>query len=217
MTEDSTLAQAIKVSFESMMENIHTCLPGRVEKYEYSQQKANVKPLIKKVYLDNTVVDLPVLVNVPIVFPRTVSAGITFPINKGDGVLLLFSERALERWYSSGDDSEPGDNRKFDLSDAIAIPGLYSFGQANIASNNDDLEIHHSGQKVTIKKNGDIEIGNSSLKKVITDMLISLFNNHVHTGVTTGGGTSGVPLIPLDPDVTHKGLLTQHQIQSESV
>ena len=183
--QGSTLADAIVNTFWSLISSIHTCLPGRIEKYTRTEQKANVKPLIKKKYLDGTAVEFPVIPNVPIVFPRTKRGGITFPLEQGDGVLLVFSERALDRWLSSGEDVEPGDYRKFDLSDAIAIPGLFSFKQPNLATNDDDVEIHNEGQRITIKKNGDIEIG-VDVKKLVTETFATLFDNHVHNVSVAG-------------------------------
>jgi len=148
-----SMTQAIVATFQSLMSELHTCLPGRIEKYTQSTQKANVQPLLKKKYKDGTVESLPVLVNVPVVFPRTKSAGITFPISKGDGALLIFCERSTERWLSDGGEVEPGDPRKFDLSDAIAIPGLYSFSDSNIATSPSDLEIQNRDGAVAIGSN----------------------------------------------------------------
>ena len=186
MTESATLSQAITTVIDSKLEGIYTSLPGVVESYAYKTQRSTVQPSIRKVYLDGTVVTLPVLVNVPIVFPRTGSSGITFPINKGDNVALHFSQRSLERWYSNGGVVEPGDNRKFDISDAYAIPGLYSFVQENIASNNDDLEVHHNGFKIVIKKNGKIQLignGDTDLIKVIDDWMSQMKTTKVITGI----------------------------------
>jgi len=206
MSENVQLAQVLTATFGSLMENVHTCLPGQIDTYDFKTQKATVKPLIKKVYNDGDVLELPILTNVPIVFPRTKTSGITFPINRGDGVLLLFSERALERWYSTGKDSEPGDPRRFDLSDAIAVPGLFSFNQSNLASNNDDLQIHNDGQTITIKKSGDVEIGGSGLKALVTESFLTAFDAHTHTVPIVGpvGVTpSTPPLIPQSPITTN--------------
>ena len=211
MTTDA-LEETLVTVFNSLMEDIHTCLPGSIESYSYETQKATVKPLIKKKYLDGTVLELPVLVNVPITFPRTKMSGITFPVNKGDGVLLMFTERALERWYSSGKDSEPGDRRKFDISDAIGIIGCFSFADKNLASNNADVEIHHKEQKIVIKSNGDIELGIASLKKLVTEDIFSKFNTHVHTASSLAAATSGpqeaatypAPMVLGDSEATTK-------------
>lgn len=175
---ETTLSEAISNTIAVLLSQIYTALPGRFESYK--KEKASVKPLIKKTYIDGSIVSLPVITNVPVMFPRTQTAGITFPISKGDGCLLIFSGRSLENWLSSGKDSEPGDNRKYDLTDVIAIPGLFSFAQKNIASNNQDLEVQNSSNKITIKKNGDIEIGGSGLKKLITELFQTTYNTHTH-------------------------------------
>jgi len=203
--ETNTLSSALNTVFESLISDVHTALPGRIEKYEYATQKAQVKPLIKRKYLDGEVLELPVLVNVPVVFPRTKNSGITFPLTKGDGVLVIFTERALERWKSSGGDSEPGDRRKFDLSDGIAIPGCFSFKDANIASNNEDLEIHHNGFRIVIKKNGKIKLlgaGGTDLIKVLDDWMTQMKSTKVITGIG---------LQPFDPT----SILAMTQIQLE--
>jgi len=205
VTETNTLASALNTVFESLISDVHTALPGRIEKYEYSTQKAQVKPLIKRKYLDGEVLEMPVLVNVPVVFPRTKKSGITFPLAKGDGVLVIFTERALERWKSSGTDSEPGDRRKFDLSDGIAIPGCFSFKDANLATNNEDLEIHHNGFKIVIKKDGKIQMLGSSgvdLVKVLDDWMTQMQATKVITGIG---------LQPFDPT----SILAMAQIQLE--
>lgn len=180
MTETNTLATTISNTITSMLEQIHTCLPGSIESYDYKTAKATVKPLIQKSFIDGSTLVLPILKDVPVIFPRSSTSGVTFPLNKGDGVLIVFSERALDKWYDSGKDQTPGDNRKFDLSDSICIPGLFSFNNPNIASNNDDLEVQHKDQKITITKGGDIQLGKSSLKKLVNESFLTVFDNHTH-------------------------------------
>lgn len=202
VAEKNPMTVAIENIFFSLTEDFHTCLPGRVEKYDFKTQKATVKPLLKKVYNDKSVLEMPVLPNVPVIFPRTKRSGVTFPLERGDGVLLLFTERALERWKLSGDVSEPGDSRRFDLTDSVCIPGLFSFNQTNIASNNDDLEIQHEGQKVTIKKNGDIELGaGESLLSLVNETFLALYDSHTHLYAPGPGAPvpSGTPLPVSNP------------------
>lgn len=214
MPENNTLAEAITNTFLSMIENMHTCLPGVVVDYDFEFSRASVKPLIKKPFIDGDVLVLPVLKDIPVVFPRSSKAGMTFPLNKGDKVLIVFSQRSLDTWKDFGKDSVPRDFRKFDLSDAICIPGMFSFNKSdkNIASNNSDLEIQNEGQTITIKKNGDIEIGGSSLLKLVNENFKSLFNGHAHITTTPTNPTStpvvfATPLVPAvitDNELTDK-------------
>lgn len=196
--EQVTLSQAIENTFMTLISNLHTCLPGRIETYDFKRQKATVKPLIKKKFFGGNISPLPILTNVPVVFPRTKKAGITFPLSRGDGVLIVFSERSLEAWYSSGDDSEPQDSRKFDLSDAICIPGLYSFNQGNIASNNNSVEIQN--------KDGEIGLGQDTSKTTI-----------VFDGLVTGKSINpftGTPYSQL-PGVNANGKNTSLKVRAE--
>jgi len=209
-TNPKTLNQAIETAVKFQLGLINTCLPGRVETYDYKTQKATVTPLIKKKYKDGTVSPMPIISAVPVIFPRTKTSMIHFPLVQGDGVLLVFSQRSLETWLFKGGESEPGDPRKFDLTDAIAIPGLWDFTAATLAENNDDFIIVHNSEKIIIKKDGNIEIGANSLKKLVNEEFKTLFNNHVHncigpvSAVTTSTPASLTGLLP--PPVPVPGL-----------
>ena len=48
-----------------------------------------------------------------------------FPINKGDGCLLLFSEVGIGRWMDARGEIAQDDLAHHNLTDAIAIPGLF--------------------------------------------------------------------------------------------
>ena len=64
--------------------------------------------------------------NVPVLFPRSRKAAVTFPLEKGDTVLLVFAERSLDEWIEKGGNKvSPEDPRRHDMSDAIAIPGCF--------------------------------------------------------------------------------------------
>ncbi|MHA0917099.1 Gp138 family membrane-puncturing spike protein [Kosakonia cowanii] len=69
---------------------------------------------------------LPLLVDVPVIFPRGGGCTLTFPVNAGDECLLIFADRCIDFWWQSGGVQEPVDTRMHDLSDAFAIPGPMS-------------------------------------------------------------------------------------------
>jgi hypothetical protein len=68
--------------------------------------------------------ELPKLPNVPVLFPRSAAFSATWPIAKGDTVLVVFCSSAIGNWRESGDVADPGDLRRHDLSHAVAIPGV---------------------------------------------------------------------------------------------
>lgn len=156
------LVEALNNFFENHARQMHTCLPGEFISYDHRQQRAKVQPLIKRKYADGTVQSLPMIVNVPVVWPRTSNCSLTFPINRGDRCLLLFAERSLDVWLVDGENREPNDTRKFDLSDGIAIPGLYSFNNESPSENNTDLLLKYGENRFRISPNGTITAQNES-------------------------------------------------------
>lgn len=155
----NTLNDAIRAAMESRLADLHVSLPGRVESYNMSKQIASVKPLVKKKLLDGSVLSMEVLSNVPVIMPRTAAGSLTFPIARGDYVLLLFAERAIDNWMSLGGEQLPGDPRKHDLSDAIAIPGLFP-SNASASPAEEGAVILECGGSVKVKlKGGKVAIG----------------------------------------------------------
>ncbi len=155
----TTLNDAILSAVDSRLAGLHACLPARVEKYDYKTQKADVKPLLQKPYAAGAK-PLPVIASVPVMWPRGGGAGLCFPLVKGDGVLLVFSERSLETWLGAaqGTDADPGDPRRFDLSDAIAIPGLNPFTVPGLAEDADSVWLNYGKGKIKIDKGGNVSI-----------------------------------------------------------
>lgn len=129
MTPD--LAEVIRRAVERGTARIHTSIPGRVLSYDAGSQTATVQPVIRSRFRDADGEILtylpPQIANVPVAFPSGGGCSITWPLNSGDPVLLVFAERSTDEWRSrKGNDHEPTDPRRFDLSDAIAIPGVRS-------------------------------------------------------------------------------------------
>lgn len=125
-----TLEQVIKDAIEGRLVDVNTAMPARVKKVDIAKQIVDVEPCLMRKYSDGAVVPLPVITNVPLVFQRTATGGLFFPIKAGDYVLLVFSQRSIDIWEEKGGIVDPKDPRKFNLSDAIAVPGLFPKGSA---------------------------------------------------------------------------------------
>lgn len=187
-----TLVEAVKTFFDSRLsEVLHTCLPGKIEKYDSKTRKATVSPMIKKKYLDGQILALKPIENVPVMFYGAGKAILRLPESQviGQKCLLVFCERALEFWLSSGKVSEPGSTRKFDLSDAIAILSLHSFSKDDKDTGGDDLTLQYNDSLIRIKKNGNIEMGVNTFKRLINENFQSIFNDHVHNFTAAPSGT----------------------------
>lgn len=160
------LSDLLKQSFDCLMSSVHTAIPGTIESYDYKKKQAKVKPLIKQEFEGGEKLDYPVIANVPVIFPGSSDFILHYPLKKGDGVLLIFSERSLENWLSSRGTAETGDGRKFSLSDAIAIPGLFSFNNTGKVASGNKLEMLYKDAKIEIDDSGTITLnGNLEVLK----------------------------------------------------
>lgn len=153
----TTPTDIIRQAVDAKLCNVHTALPGIVVDYDPVTNKATIQPALNKNY-SSGVIPMPILENVPIMFPNFIK----FPVVEGDYVLLIFAERSLDLWLSVGGQVTPTDPRKFDLSDAIAIPGLMPFVETFPDNNNADFVLNYAGSSITIKENGDILIDTSN-------------------------------------------------------
>jgi hypothetical protein len=124
-----TTEELLELVLDTRQRELHTAMPGRVESYDADTQTCDVLPQLKIQRPDGeggyTTCDLPVLPHVPVCFQRTTNFFMSFPLQKGDFVLLVFSERAIGNWRQKGEASNPGDLRMHSLAGAVAIPGVY--------------------------------------------------------------------------------------------
>ncbi len=120
------LVQQVKSLVADSINQMHTVLPGKIVKFDTAKCLALVQPVGKFAKPDGTMMDLPQVSDVPIVFAQSANqqAAMAYPINEGDGCLLLFAEQALDCWRSGGEEEVKSD-LKFDLTNCIAIPGLF--------------------------------------------------------------------------------------------
>lgn len=125
-----TFPSAIDRVLRRRLVDVHTAMPGQVESFDAAKQTANVKLLLKarRETESGSVVEeaLPLAVNVPVVFQGGKGFRTVFPLEPGDGVLVVFAEASIDRWQSLGGLQETGDDRRFHLADAICIPGLHA-------------------------------------------------------------------------------------------
>lgn len=171
-----------EISFETVLEDffnykmssVYTALPCRVVTVRSSleDQRVDVQPLPNRVLPDETFKEQPTILNVQVMFPSSKKASLTFPIDVGDVVLCVFAQRSLDSLKAStgANTYTPEDRRKFDVKDAIAIPGLFPFQDAINApskrkwthSTRDVVLVNNIGSgtecEIRLKDNGNIEV-----------------------------------------------------------
>lgn len=186
--ENPTLEAVIIEAIEDKLIQINTCLPGEFVSYDSSKRKATIKVSLKKKYADNTVKEYPLLLNVPVVFPRTAKAIVHLPVKTGDKCLVLFSQRSLDRWKKFGGTQDPADPRKFHLSDAIAIPGLYAFDDALAVDNPDAITVMNDTSIMEVQTGGKFKLqkkGGDEIIQLLVDITEQLSMVAEQLGIAT--------------------------------
>lgn len=171
------------------MTEAHFCAPGVVVSYDPATQSASVQPSIMRKYnapggVDQPAVALPQINLVPVVFPGSRTAWLRFPLYPGDPVMLHFSDRSLDAWWTQGGMVDPAMPHKFSLADAIAVPGLRAKGQAIQAKGlATSLELVNGPTRIEIMAGGQVVISNG-----VTDLVAALaaFLTGLNSGTLSG-------------------------------
>jgi len=213
--------EALRLAMEGHQAGMWTTLPGIVTSADLEAQTVSVQPAIKGETLapdgSTSLVNLPLLVDVPIVWPRGGGYALTFPIAAGDEVLVVFGSRCIDGWWQSGGVQKAVDDRMHDLSDAFAIlaPTSQPKKLANVSADSVELRndagtnyVRISGGTISLKATTAINIEAPIVNIVgVTNQTGNYnqlsgqqvfngitFATHKHTGVDTGVGTSGGPV-----------------------
>ena len=174
MSELSALLQELQTAAsEDKASQQHTAIPCIVVAVRDSLKGAmvDIQPTVNQRFKDGTVKERPVILGVPVSFPVSDSAGLTFPIKVGTTGTAIFSMRNLDAWKNgSGRPTTPLNFAKFDKGDAIFYPGIQPPG-VNVNnpskrtwahSTEDTVLVNNIGTdqecEVRLKASGDIVI-----------------------------------------------------------
>ncbi len=159
-TRTPTMAEIIRLALEDRLADVHTVLPGKITAYDNATQKAEVLPMVRRRQetVDGEIDEaLPVIPDVPVVFPRAGGFKITFPVAVGDRCILAFCERSVDN-YQIGQSDDPVDPelyQKHHLTDPVALLGWYQDKDALTGVATTGLDVGADDNKATVRVEGD--------------------------------------------------------------
>lgn len=225
-TRSGDLAETLKSERSITNNQLRVALPGIIQSFDPETVTCVVQPAIRYVETDNdgnrATNNYPLLVDVPVVFPRGGGITLTFPVKAGDECLVIFADRCIDFWWQSGGVQEPVDSRQHDLSDAFAIIGPQSQAKkiSGISTSaaqfrSDDggayVEINPADHTVTVQTSGKL-IANAQGGTEITSPTIVLngavtINGSLSQGMGESGGDANMlGPITVTNDVTAGGV-----------
>lgn len=121
---------ALLAMLQGWQSGIWTACPAIIVSFDPASETVTAQPSIQA---QNRAPDgkvswqrLPVLVDVPVIFPSGGGFTLTFPIAAGDECLVIFASRCIDAWRQSGGVQVQPELRMHDLSDGFALVGVRS-------------------------------------------------------------------------------------------
>lgn len=207
--------EALQAALDGNQSNIWTSLPGVIVSYAPAAMTVVVQPTIQGNYrgIDGTtvLVTMPLLVDVPVLFPSGGGLTLTFPIEAGDECLVWFAARCIDGWWQSGGVQAPMEFRMHDLSDGFALVGPRSQPRVlNPPPVTTGAQLRTDDGLTTVELGGNGALRITSTIAVVFDVpelrctgliiagsggadQINL-QSHIHGGVVSGGSETDVPV-----------------------
>jgi len=193
--ETKQLIDTLMIAVDSALADLHTATIAKVTRV--NALTIDCQPVTSRT-VRGVKIDLPEFIEVPVLFLQGGGSYTAYPISVGDYCLLIFTERAFDKWYVGQDNQVPIEFRMHDYSDGIAIVGVNPLSGAitipsviehkgdshHIGKMQIDGDITHAG---ATQHTGDVTITGNLVVNGIP------FGTHVHSGVQPGGSSTGAP------------------------
>jgi hypothetical protein len=144
------LEELVRDAVQEQLYVVRVAMPAMITEYDNTTQFASVQPLIKHGYTneqgDRIAETLPIIHDVPVHMFGGFggNARITCPVQKGDVCLMVCSSSAIDRWLQRAGAAitDPIDDRRHDINDAIAYVGLHNYKTVPTTAPLDALVLH---------------------------------------------------------------------------
>ena len=216
--------EATRAALDGKQAEIWTALPGIVESFDPVAMTVAVQPAVKGQIEDesgeSSSVNLPLLVDVPVVFPSGGGFTLTHPVKKGDEALVIFSSRCIDGWWQEGGVGGAPDERMHDLSDGMAIVGPRSqagrltpaVDAENVQLRTDDgkahitmmpdytIRAHNPTATMTMTPAGEVDVRADAKITLRAPLIAMQANSYTMSGF--GGGRA---VAAMDADINQTG------------
>jgi len=189
----------IRLALHQFECDLRVAIPGIVvanqdgDPFNADLQTVSVQPSVQEVLRVKaipTLTTLPILDDVPFVFPNAGGWNLTFPIAIGDECLVIFADMAFDIWWQNGGIQKQPDGALYrhDIGDGIAIFGLrsnpralqnYSLTSAQLRSDDGTVLVDLADAGITITA-PSIKLGDgSSESALMTENFLAFWNTNI--------------------------------------
>lgn len=219
----------LKAVADSLSTSLRVAMPGIIQSFDAGAVTATIQPAVKASVRESdgtlSSVALPLLVDVPVVFPRGGGVTLTFPVAAGDECLVVFADRCIDYWWQNGGVQEPVDQRQHHLADAFAMVGPQSqakkisgISTTTAQLRTDDgaafIELDPGSHAVTVTTQGKLTASAQGGTEINSPEIVLngnvTINGNLSQGMGDGGGTAKMHgPVTVTNDVTAGGISLQ--------
>lgn len=135
---DPSLKDLLDLHKKDIMLSLNCHAIGTIQSFNSTNQTATATINYKKTVLKqdsngvvyNELINYPVLLDIPVVILGGGICNLTFPITAGDECLILFNDRDIDNWFSSGQVGPVASSRLHSFADGIALVGVKSLAHS---------------------------------------------------------------------------------------
>lgn len=217
LERSADFADVARAVAQSAVSNVWTAMPAIVQSVDFARQIITAQPAIQGVQTDKDGsthnVNMPLLVDVPICYPKCAGFAITLPLQAGDEVLIIFASRCIDAWWQSGGTANaPLENRMCDLSDGFAIlaPTSQPRRLQNVSATNIQMRSADGAVFIEIDPAGRVQIKAKELAANIDGN--TTFSTGGDFSVSAGGGftINAATITQTASTIALNGALTQN-------
>lgn len=175
--QDPDLRALLNAHRDEIFASLNSVRVGTIASFDAETQTATVRINAQAVVFNQaqptdeglqqtpSVLDYPVLTDVPVFFPTGGGASLRLPVASGDTCAVLFNDRDMDAWFATGTIAAPNSPRMHSLSDGLAIVGFRSLANAVDGYSATDAELVFGSSKIAIRADGTIVLvrGNASM------------------------------------------------------
>jgi hypothetical protein len=210
-------AEYLRLAMEAWQTKMWTAMPGVIVNFPSAsgigKMVADIQPTIngriRTTEGEFQSIQMPVLLDCPVVFPGGGGVILTFPLKPGDECLVVFASRCIDAWWKQGFVSgqagvpvdgkqamDPPDLRMHNLSDGFAFVGVRS-SPKEITPDTGNAQLRTDDKAAGFSVASD---GSHNLFVSTTDGDITIDSSSGNVNVTSGSGqiTATAPTINLN-------------------
>ena len=131
---------------------------GTIVSFDATKQTASVQIAVLRLLPGGETTPYPILTNCPVFVLSGGAAALTMPIAAGDTCLVLFNDRDLDIWATTGNTAVPNSGRFHDLSDGLVLVGFRHALNPVAGYLTTEAALVNAGSKVSVANDGTIAL-----------------------------------------------------------